>query len=86
MFEKLESINALIILPSQVGKVFQVWQKEIQKWDNFSFIDFVLIDGTVEKRKKLIQEKNSSITIISNNLVGWLAKKHRFFKIQYVDN
>ena len=31
MFEKLEIINALIILPSQVGKVFQVWQKEIQK-------------------------------------------------------
>lgn len=80
MFEKLESINALIILPSQVGKVFQVWQKEIQKWDNFSFIDFVLIDGTVEKRKKLIQEKNSSITIISNNLVGWLAKNTDFSK------
>lgn len=84
MFEKLENINALIILPAQVGKVFQVWQKEIQKWDNFNFIDFILVEGNADKRKKIISEKNSSITIISNNLVGWLAKNSDFSKYNFI--
>ena len=35
IFDKLEDINALIVVPSQVGKVFQVWQKEIQKVGKF---------------------------------------------------
>lgn len=78
MFEKLEDINALIILPAQVGKVFQVWQKEIQKWENFKYIDFTLIEGNASKRKKIIAEKKSSITIISNNLVGWLSENTDF--------
>ena len=76
--KKIENVNALIILPSQVGSVFQVWQKEIQKWANFDFIDFVLIEGTPDKRKKILVEKKSSITIISNNLVGWLADNTDF--------
>ena len=84
MFEKLENINALIILPAQVGKVFQVWQKEIQKWDNFNFIDFILVEGNADKRKKIISEKKSSITIISNNLVGWLAKNSDFSKYNFI--
>lgn len=72
IFDKLEDINALIVVPAQVGKVFQVWQKEIQKWENFKYIDFNLIEGTPEKRKKIIKKNNSSVTLISNNLVGWL--------------
>ena len=81
MFEKLENINALIILPAQVGKVFQVWQKEIQKMGQLQFYRLYISGRKRRQKKKIISEKNSSITIISNNLVGWLAKNSDFFEI-----
>jgi len=81
MFEKLENINALIILPAQVGKVFQVWQKEIQKWDNFNFIDFILVERKRRQKKKNNIRKKFFYNNHLQQSCRVVSKKFRLFEI-----
>ena len=53
MFEKLENINTYH--SAQVGKVFQVWKKEIQKMGQLQFYR-LYISGR-KQNKKLISKK-----------------------------
>lgn len=71
-FDKLELARVLIIAPATVSNKLEVWQDEIQKWDNFSYFDYFDLSGTKKKRnKKLKQNQKSSITIMSDGLIQW---------------
>lgn len=75
VFDKLENLKVLIIAPAMVANVLRVWQEEIQKWENFNYFDFYLLNGTQDVRKKKLATKDCSITIMSDGLIDWWYKE-----------
>ncbi len=71
VFDKLEVSNVLIIAPASVANKLTVWQDEIKKWENFAYFDFHDLSGTAKERVEKINNKKSSITIMSDALVDW---------------
>lgn len=71
VFDKLEPLKTLIIAPAMVANELQVWQDEIQKWDNFDYFDYFDLSGTKKQREEKLEKKESSITIMSDALLIW---------------
>jgi len=70
-FDKLENLRTLVIAPANVAHVLEVWQEEIQKWENFQYFDYVEYNGTPKKRIEKIQQKDNTIAILSDGLIEW---------------
>lgn len=89
--EKGEIVNALVLCPAVVANTFQVWQNEIEKWDNFNDFNFLLLKGTKIKREKILDNldnKKGTIVICSNALLGWFKEVYgnlSFFNLIIVD-
>jgi SNF2 family DNA or RNA helicase len=71
VFDKLEELRTLIVAPASVANELQVWQDEIEKWENFDYFDYIDLSGTKKKREQKLSEKQNSITIMSDALVEW---------------
>lgn len=76
VFDKLENVNTLIIAPATVANKLQVWQDEIQKWENFNYFDYYDLSGTKKQRIEKLKENKSSITIMSDALVLWWEREY----------
>ena len=59
VFETLEIDRILIVAPPSVINKSKVWQKEIMKWKNFNFFDFIELNGTPEERIKKHENKKN---------------------------
>lgn len=70
VFEKLEVKSVLIIAPASVIKRSRVWQREMEKWQNFAFFDYVELIGNSGERKKA-KKQGYTIHLLSNALVEW---------------
>ena len=75
-FETLEVSNILIIAPATVVTKAKVWQKEIEKWKNFSYFDFIELSGTQKQRKEKKENSNNTITLMSDSLVVWYKETY----------
>lgn len=71
VFDKLEDLRTLIIAPASVANKLQVWQDEIEKWENFDYFDYTCLNGTPKEREKSVKESSNSITIMSDALINW---------------
>jgi SNF2 family DNA or RNA helicase len=71
VFETMEVEKILIIAPPSVVSKSKVWQKEIKKWKNFSFFDFVELNGTQQERIKKKEKELNTIALLSDSLVSW---------------
>ncbi len=71
VFETLEVEKILIIAPSTVINKAKVWQKEIKKWKNFNFFDFVELNGTPNERLDKKEKSLNTIALMSDGLVSW---------------
>lgn len=71
VFETLEVEKILIIAPSTVINKAKVWQKEIKKWKNFNFFDFVELNGTPNERLDKKEKNLNTIALMSDGLVSW---------------
>lgn len=76
VFDKLEDLRTLIIAPATVANKLQVWQDEIQKWENFSYFDYFDLSGTKKQRIEKLKTKDSSITIMSDALLLWWEEEY----------
>lgn len=76
VFDKLEELRTLIIAPASVANELQVWQEEIQKWENYDYFDYIDLSGTKEKRIKKLNQKQNSITIMSDALIEWWYEEY----------
>lgn len=80
---RLKVKKVLIVAPVRVADVG--WSNEIQKWDIFNDLSFVVVKGTPAKRLKLLKEK-VNIYIISTDLVPWLSTiKNLSFDMLIID-
>lgn len=77
VFETMEVEKILIIAPPTVVNKAKVWQKEIKKWKNFHFFDFVELNGTPEQRIKKKEEELNTIALISDSLVDWYQRTYK---------
>jgi len=76
-FDKLELARVLVIAPATVSNKLEVWQDEIEKWENYEYFDYFDLSGTKKKRiEKLENNKKSSITIMSDALIDWWFKTY----------
>lgn len=77
VFDKMEVERILIIAPPSVINKSKVWQKEIKKWKNYSFFDFIELNGTPNARIKKHEESNNTIVLMSDSLVCWYRDTYR---------
>lgn len=61
----------LVIAPLRVAR--ETWPDEIGEWEHTAVLSFTLIEGSPEKRSKLLQEQ-TEIHIINRELVPWLVE------------
>lgn len=76
VFEKLEVERILIIAPPSVINKSKVWQKEIKKWKNYHFFDFIELNGTPDERIRKKEEHKNTIALMSDALVMWYRKEY----------
>lgn len=77
VFESMEVEKILIIAPSTVINKSKVWQKEIKKWKNFHFFDFVELNGSPDDRIKKKETSLNTIALMSDGLVSWYKNTYK---------
>lgn len=68
----LQSIRILITAPLAVAK--NVWPKEIQKFEDFSWLNVAVCVGTTKARLQALA-KNATVTIINHDCLKWLQQE-----------
>lgn len=71
VFETLEVSKVLILAPPTVISKAKVWQKEIQKWNNYHFFDFIELSGTPDERTLKSESSNNTIVLMNDSLLTW---------------
>lgn len=79
VFETLEIDRILIVAPPSVINKSKVWQKEIVKWKNFNFFDFIELNGTPEERIKKHENNKNTIALMSDALITWYEAEYGDF-------
>lgn len=79
VFETLEIDRILIVAPPSVINKSKVWQKEIMKWKNFNFFDFIELNGTPEERIKKHENNKNTIALMSDALITWYESEYGDF-------
>ena len=79
VFETLEIDRILIVAPPSVINKSKVWQKEIVKWKNFNFFDFIELNGTPEERIKKHENNKNTIALMSDALITWYESEYGDF-------
>lgn len=79
VFETLEIDRILIVAPPSVINKSKVWQKEIMKWKNFNFFDFIELNGTPEERIKKHENNKNTIALMSDALITWYEAEYGDF-------
>lgn len=77
VFESMEVEKILIIAPSTVINKAKVWQKEIKKWKNFHFFDFIELNGSPDDRIKKKETSLNTIALMSDGLVSWYKNTYK---------
>lgn len=77
VFETMEVEKILIIAPSTVINKAKVWQKEIKKWRNFHFFDFIELNGSPDDRIKKKETSLNTIALMSDGLVSWYRNTYK---------
>ena len=77
VFESMEVEKILIIAPSTVINKSKVWQKEIKKWKNFHFFDFVELNGSPDDRIEKKETSLNTIALMSDGLVSWYKDTYK---------
>lgn len=77
VFETMEVEKILIIAPSTVINKAKVWQKEIKKWKNFHFFDFIELNGSPDDRIKKKETSLNTIALMSDGLVSWYKNTYK---------
>ncbi len=77
VFESMEVEKILIIAPSTVINKSKVWQKEIKKWKNFHFFDFIELNGSPDDRIKKKETSLNTIALMSDGLVSWYKNTYK---------
>lgn len=77
VFESLEVERILIVAPPTVINKAKVWQKEIQKWKNYHFFDFMELNGTPNERIKKKESHEHTIALMSDSLITWYKDEYK---------
>lgn len=77
VFESLEVERILIVAPPTVINKAKVWQKEIQKWKNYHFFDFMELNGTPNERVKKKENHEHTIALMSDSLITWYKDEYK---------
>lgn len=72
LFDSFEVHKVLVIAPLRVSKF--TWPSEIEKWDHLRFLNYSVVVGSENQRKKALEEK-ADIYIINRENVQWLVEK-----------
>lgn len=80
VFDTMEVEKVLIIAPPTVVNKVKVWQNEIKKWKNYSFFDFIELNGTPDDRVKKKEGNRNTISLLSDALIDWYKDTYKNLK------
>lgn len=72
LIDSLDIRRALVIAPARVAET--TWTTEAAKWDHLRHLKVVALTGEKYQRKRLLEEADADVYVISRDLLKWLGE------------